>query len=335
MHRFVMLTFSLWLAVSLVAQTQNNPQPSADTQDDTLSITELKKELKLAKASGKEPDVLVKCSYKDQVCDPTILYVSGSVVSHIQVTDLPPGKVTVRVSGGEMTRNFESPFVEKKYDAAPDILTVAILRKRTQLLGNDELNPNKADQDPTIRFITFGRAPAISVQINPTGNPMKTISVPIRYQPWFVDMGGFLAFTAISDQELLTTSIGNDKSRVTKKRNKDSMTPLTGAVLNLHPANIPVLALQFGLATNSNRQPSYFAGVGWRLREFGARSLVTAAIGIAAVPTLRFPDVKVGDERANDDVALKGTTSYRYAPYASLTFGFTFGDPAPTTKSAQ
>lgn len=327
MRRFILLALPLWFALSLAAQ---NP-----------SVADLQKQLREAKASGKEPDVLVKCSYTDQVCDPAILYVSGSVISHIQVTDLPAGEVEIRVTSGEMSTDYLSPFVDKTYTTAPDLLTIAIQRKRQSSFGkevNEKLNADKSDQDPMIRFITFGRAPEVSIQISPRDpkeGKAKTISVPIRYQPWFVDMGGFLAFAAISDQELLTTSIGNDKSRVTKKRSKDSMTPVTGAVLNLHPANIPVLALQFGLATNSNRQPSYFAGAGWRLREFGARSLVTAAIGVAAIPTLRFPDVKVGDERPNDDVSLKGTTSYRYAPYASLTFGFTFGDTAPSTKSAQ
>jgi hypothetical protein len=334
MRRLFVLTLSLFFVLSLHAQPKNDTQQSTDN----ASIAELQKRLKLAQASGKEPDVLVKCSYDDQVCDPAILYVSGSVVSHIQITDLPAGEVVVRVTSGEMNGAYLSPFVDKTYATAPDLLTIAIQRKRQSSFGkdvNDLLNADKADQNPMIRFLTFGRAPTISIQISPKGVKTKTISVPIRYQPWFVDMGGFMAFAAISDQELLTTSVGNDRSKVTKKRNKDSMTPVTGAVLNLHPANIPVLALQFGLATNSNRQPSFFAGAGWRLREFGARSLVTAAIGVAAVPSLRFPDLKVGDERANGDVALKGTTSYRYAPYASLTFGFTFGDTTPANKSAQ
>ncbi len=334
-HAIVALSIALMTTVAVSATptsvaeapvVKDSGANSQEVQATDAHVKELEKEIKQANASGKEPDTSVACTLNDQVCSPATLYVNGYVVSTIDLTKLPVGKpLTVRISSGEPTKDGTVPFVEKSYTSAPDVVTVAVTRQR-----RSRYTPAKpaTDNNPTINFVTFGRSPAIKIQLSNDEIKTVTIRVQVVYQPWFVDTGGFMVFSTLADQELVTQASG-DKTLVLKKRRKDRMTPATGAVLNLHPANIPTLALQFGLATNNNRQPSYFLGAGWRLREIGAKALLTTAVGLAAVPALRFRDIKVGDSRPSDDQALKGTTAYSFGPYVSLSFGFSFGDSAP------
>jgi hypothetical protein len=166
----------------------------------------------------------------------------------------------------------------------------------------------------------------------------QTIMATLSYQRWFVDMGGFITFGSVSDQELVTEDAAPGMVRILKKRRKDKLVPGTGIVLNFHPANYPALATQFGIATSVDRAASYYLGLGYRLRELGPKTLATIALGIAATQVKRFPDVNPGEVRsATAPVVTQGSNKYAFGPYLSLSLGFSFGGadtpatPAPGT----
>ena len=192
----------------------------------------------------------------------------------------------------------------------------------------------RSDDDPVIGFVTFGGAEDLLIQLQINDEPIKTIKAGLNYQRWFVDMGGFITFGFVSDEELVTedaTPAGN--VRVLKKRHKDKIVPSTGIVLNFHPANYPALAAQFGIATSVDRAASYYLGFGYRLRELGPRTLATFTAGIAATQVKRFPDVSPGDIRSATAPAItQGSNRYAFGPYLSLSLGFSFGGiDKPTT----
>ena len=192
--------------------------------------------------------------------------------------------------------------------------------------------------DFAIDFVTQGRSEQLAVTFIGQDGGQHAIDTKIKYQRWFVDMGGFIVLNTTTDEELVTSAPVDGKISVLKKRNKDRLSPGTGTVLDFHPANYPRWAvLQFGLATSQDRQLSYYFGTGYRLLEIGSNALATFAVGLAAIPSLRFPDVKVKDTRLPDDPSLKGTTVYRFGPYISFSFGFRFGDvqPPPPNSTTQ
>jgi hypothetical protein len=308
----------------------------AATRDKAAQDAAFRKQVKEAIAAGKDTDVRVKCTADDQICTPTAIFFSKPEVSFVEIRNLEVGKpLTLRISAGELRRDdtiekADPIFIQRKYETAPDVVVVAlrkVARKAPAPKSGVVVVTN-----PVIDFGLLGRSPALLVQLQSGTDAPVTIQVDLRYQRWFADMGGFLVFNTVVDEELVTHTSGTSLV-VDKKREKDSFTPATGAVLNFYAGSYPVIGGQFGFATNNNRQPSYFLGGAYRLRELRANALLTIGGGVAAVPSLRFPDVKVGDARQSDDAVLKGTTSYRFGPYLSLSFGFSFGDTAPQAKT--
>jgi hypothetical protein len=189
-------------------------------------------------------------------------------------------------------------------------------------------------QSPGIGFISRGTAEWIYITVQADDDAPQTIAAGLSYQRWFVDMGGFITFGFVSDEELVTEDATPAGSvRVVKKRHKDKIVPGTGIVLNFHPANYPSIAAQFGIATRVDRAASYYLGFGYRLRQLGPNTLATFAAGISATQVKRFPDVSVGDIRSATSVAItQGSNRYAFGPYLSLSLGFSFGGvDKPTT----
>jgi len=189
--------------------------------------------------------------------------------------------------------------------------------------------------DFAIHFVTQGRSRLLAVVLVDKDGKEHAINTTIVYQHWFVDTGGFLTISNVTDEELVTTTASNGDVTVKKKRNKDRLTPGTGAVLDFHPANYPKwTVVQFGIATNQDRQVSYYLGSGYRLLEIGSNALATFAAGVSAVPSLRFPEASVNIVYPAADPALKGKAVYRFGAYLSFSFGFRFGDtPAAAAPS--
>ena len=285
----------------------------------------------------------ITCFAAAKSCTPPAVYFNKPGVSLVKIvpakigspldvlvtaTELGPARKPASVRG-DGTKDAQvgigQAYVQRHYTKAPDVIIIAIRK-----IGYREIVPDSAVTTATTPIIDFGlyaRAPELQVILTPADGDPVTLSVQLRYHRWHVDVGGFLVFNTVVDHELVTHSEG-DKVVVDKKRERDSLTPITGAAINIHPSASPTFGFQFGLATNGNRQPSYFAGGAYRLRGLGPKVVLTVAAGIGAVPTLRFRDVKVGDMRAPDDAALKGAVAYKLGPYLALTFGFSFGGEA-------
>jgi hypothetical protein len=196
--------------------------------------------------------------------------------------------------------------------------------------GLDEPEP-----DPEVPLFVRGRSEVLAVQFDFGGGDIKTVIVPIRYQRFWLDAGGFFVFSRHTDQSIQTETVSGsnpEKKRVTALNRQVSLDPNTGIVINVHPGNFPVLAVQFGIAANQGRLPSYFLGVGARARELGKRGLATIAVGVAMQQEDQFPLLQKGDELPADSARLQPTKKYGVTfPYISITLGFSFGGVSEKT----
>jgi hypothetical protein len=319
-------------------------EDSPATKKQIDALLEAMKNASAVNASEDEYIASITCVAVTGTCTPKAVFFNKPGVSFVKII-LPkagspldvlvtagergPAKAAAKTGNGD---TIAQAHVRRHYDKAPNVIMVA-LRK----IGYREVIPSSDSAtvvNPVIDFGLYAQADELQVFLTSGDDGVIALSVPLRYHRWHVQLGGFLAFNTVVDQELVTHAEGS-MVIVDKKRERDSLTPVTGAAVNIHPSASPTFGFQFGLATNSNRQPSYFAGGAYRLRGLGPQVVLTVAAGVAAIPTLRFRDVKVGDVRAADDAALKGAVAYRFGPYLGLTFGFTFGDGASAaTKPA-
>lgn len=321
--------------------------PRLIADDQQPSVKELQNRVdKLSQIAGKVPTTEIACAVTDLKCTPAEIYISAASVSRITITTgvtAPNHLLTVQVNAGEIsTDKSVGPIcVTKTFKSAPDKIVISIHKARamaptyaglsiSKLLGSENTKGEGCREqfgdDQNINFLTRGESPSLQIYLK-TDTEVKTIEVPIRYQRWFVDTGGILIFSTLNDQELIKKTDGG-KTTVTGTRKHDKLTPETGAVLDFYPANYPQWAFQFGLVSNGDRQPSYFIGSGYRLRELGSRALATVSAGFIARQTLRFPDLVTSPPPASngDDPAQKGISTYRLGGYIALSFGFKFGD---------
>lgn len=314
----------------------------------------------LSQIAGKVPTTEITCSVTDLKCTPAEIYISAASVSKITITTGVTAlhqKLTVQVSAGEIrdkpvgricvTKTFKGAPDAPDAPGAPDKVVISIHKARSmsptyanvpiaELLGSarneGEGCSEQFGDDQNINFLTRGESPSLTILIR-TSTEVKTIAVPIKYQRWFVDTGGILIFSTLNDQELIKKTDSGGKTTVTGTRKHDRLTPETGAVLDFYPANYPQWAFQFGLVSNGDRQPSYFIGTGYRVRELGAKALATVSAGLIARQTLRFPDLVTSPTQPvsnGDDPAQKGISTYRLGVYFALSFGFKFGDTEAT-----
>jgi hypothetical protein len=201
--------------------------------------------------------------------------------------------------------------------------------------GTSEIPP-----DPEIPLFVRGRSEVAVAQFDFGGGDIKTFIIPVRYQRFWLDAGGFFVFARHTDQSIDTETISGsspEKKKVLAIHREASTDPSTGIVINIHPGNYPVLALQFGISANQGRLPSYYLGVGARAREIGKRGLATIAVGLAMQQEAQFPFVEKGQEYLSDSSRLQPKQKYRFTfPYLSISLGFSFGGVSEKTdiKSA-
>jgi hypothetical protein len=302
----------------------------------------------------------VRCSYTGEFCKGDAIYVNADQISSVEITDLPPegGTMQVRVSAGEEFHHDTDlgcsalNFNYRDFRSAPDRIVVPITMRAGYLgIGSarwskliteaerqykvecgkngainfdDRYTPVFPD-DPSIPLVIRGKSSLLSIQIVHRDR-VKTISVPIRYQRFWMDAGGFFVFAKVKDEFLVKeTQADPTMTKVVSIKNNQSIRPATGIVVNVHPGNYPIYAFQFGLATAENRLPSYYLGFALRARELGRRSLASVGFGIALQQEDYFPFVKENDIRKLDDPMLTVTRKYGFQPYFSLAFGFSFG----------
>jgi hypothetical protein len=358
---------------------------------------------RLLATTADHPNLIVgTCKYTDLACSKPI-YINADQISTLSITDIPPGAVTVRVTGGEYFKCEALRFNVAKYSAAPDTMmfplhmkkgvlgvgggriavaeaeaaslygvdwcphTEQVIQKRSMfrdekedleygeiVLARERLRNNKdfntLAQVPDPRYITYkappiaalplflrGKSQVIEVQFDWQNGITKTFIVPVVYQRFWLDAGGFFVFARRTDQSLDLENLGGtpEKQRVRAIRSQTSIEPNTGIVINIHPGNFPALALQFGLAANQGRLPSYYLGLGVRAREIGKRGLATLGVGVAMQQEQQFPGALFLEDYESTSPVLKPTNKYGFTfPYVSLSLGFSFGGVSEKTNVA-
>lgn len=327
--------------------------PVADaTAPAPLTKEDIKQILNDAQIKSEDHPFRTDCTVPSYTCNPNSVFISAAAISTINIDGIPDSskRLTVRITAGETDANGESLFVKRIYkQPLPDHIQIAVHKSRgfRQTFGtyatatktplksfagalSDDSDTEERHQhysdDPAIGFVSRGISDVLSIELQLDNGPIKTIKVTLNYQRWFVDMGGFLTFSSVADEELATQDDAPGMVKILKKRHKSKLVPGTGLVLDFHPANYPSLAAQFGIATSVDRNASYYLGFGYRLRQLGSNTLATFAAGLAATQVKRFPDVKVGDIRSATSAAVtQGSSRYAFGPYLSLSLGFSFG----------
>jgi hypothetical protein len=163
----------------------------------------------------------------------------------------------------------------------------------------------------------------------------KPFTVPIRNQRWWLESGGFYAYSWARDEQLVTrnaTVDGVAKTQVVAQRPGDRVGPVTGVTFVFHPGDFPEYGWEFGSATNGGRT-HYYLGSTLRLIQFNDRALLTLGGGISHVSVTQYPDIALNDAKGNpiyyatDDPLLTGRTHYVNKPYISLGLGINLGGP--------
>ncbi len=181
-----------------------------------------------------------------------------------------------------------------------------------------------------------GKSEVVNVQFSFGDAEKKTFTVPIRYQRFWLDAGGFFVFARHVDEKLeFEDFTATQTTRTVRRILKDTSTdPVTGIVVNIHPGNTPILAVQFGIAANQGRLPSYYLGLGVRAREVGKRGLATLGVGVAMQQENRFNLVEPGNTLSSDSPRLQPANKYGFNPYLSISLGFSFGGVSEGTNVA-
>src|SRR5207247_1209004 len=84
-------------------------------------------------------------------------------------------------------------------------------RKIMQATGLEEPEP-----DPEVPLFVRGRSEVLAVQFDFGGGDIKTVIVPIQYQRFWLDAGGFFVFSRHTDQSIQTETVAG--SNPEKKR---------------------------------------------------------------------------------------------------------------------
>lgn len=202
--------------------------------------------------------------------------------------------------------------------------------KRAIITGN-----GRAVEVAAVPLVVTGRSQIVTIEFTSKDNLMhKTFVVPIRYQRYWLDAGGFFAFAQTKTEDLIKASGGTAGTvKVQQIRSLTDLNASTGIVVNIHPGNFPFIAYQFGIATQQQHLPSYYLGAGGRLREIGTRGLATFAAGIAAIQVDRFPGLRnfIAKDIDAGSPLLIPTRKYSFTPYFSISLGFSFGGVSEKT----
>lgn len=282
--------------------------------------------------TASHPDLIVgTCRYDDPNPCAAKIYVNADSHSTLTINNIPKGKVTVRVTAGEDFTCEALGYNIAIYENAPDTMTFPLILKRDiwEFFGvRESAHDARAmrvyhmaaceDDNPVDHRITRAKVPPIArlplylrgdsevltVQFDyADGVTRKTFQVPIYYQRFWLDAGGFFAFSRRTDQsidlEMIPAETGPparpEMQKVRAIRRDVSVDAATGIVINIHPGNYPYMAFQFGIAANQGKLPLYYGGIGARLREIGKRGLATLAVGVAMQQEQQFPNLQFGE----------------------------------------
>lgn len=357
-------------AAKKAAEAKKQAEAAATKKEKQQTIQNLEKVLEKAVMEDADVATWVRCDVgTEKKCNENDkLYVNASQSSILELVNVPKDTCLYVMSG---ERSGDSPRACFKHS---DRVFVAVHRKRkfrssyrckncssgqnlnwalnSDLTAVSRLRAKKdkdttvtaddyADDVPLIEYVTEGNSSRLVVHAvtkDPSNDPQKDVTnivdIPLAYQPWFVDSGGFLAFTTLVDKEITKRTQPDGTVKVENVRWSNRLTPNTGVAINFHPANYPAMGVQFALTTVEEKV-TYHLGGAYRLRSIGSKAIATVAAGLAVGQVNRFPDIKTGDLRLSTDAGLNPTKRWATGGYLSLSFGFTFGNGSGTTTETQ
>lgn len=291
---------------------------------------------------------IVRCQPNNE--DPKLncdggLSISGEESSTIVVSGAGKDPVNIRFNAGELDGQ-----VFSNCPTAGGTITIVVHKRRTLFPSYRERKETTANgrtktsrtnvyidrgtveaetSCANLRLILDGTNPVISFSVGE-----DSYTVPIRFQKWWVESGGFYAYSWARSEQLVTAkdSPKAGQTTVVFKRNGDRVGPSTGVTFIFHPADYPVIGWEFGTATGGDKSTSYYLGGTLRLIQFNDRSLVTVGAGISHVNITTYPGVKEGLSYASDDPILTGRVHYINRPYVSLGLGISFGGPSKPSQ---
>jgi hypothetical protein len=252
---------------------------------------------------------------------------------------LTPPQVAKLCSGEELTNEGTKPTTVEE-------LRTATSNTRGGVRTYGQLKPVEArrimirdtgaqiEELSSVPIIADGHSEQVKITFYADGEEPKTFVVPFRYQRFWADAGGAFLFPYINNERLLTEAQADGKVKVVDVKEESSVHPETGIIVNLHPGNHPVVALQFGLSTGGDDSAvSYYLGPALRLREVGRRGLATFSFGGVLTPTRTFPDIvtfnsakpELGGIYNANDAMLQGRSDYELQWFFGISLGFNFG----------
>jgi hypothetical protein len=211
-----------------------------------------------------------------------------------------------------------------------------------------------------LSILVSGGASQILVCVAPETLAPACGSIPVGYERWSVETGGFLAVSDLIDEELVTQP-AEDSSKVQVLRITDgsNYAQETGLWVSFVPRNYPGYGLGLGLVSDSDRPLSIYFGPSLRLRTFGHRGLASLNFGIALRSVDGFDGLRgclkrrdeascghgfalSGDEGDSNRVLTLSQTSplltaeeeYHTGLFAAIQLGFSFG-PIPGPPNGQ
>lgn len=180
----------------------------------------------------------------------------------------------------------------------------------------------------TLSVVLKGKSPVILVRVK-KGEEVASAFVPVAYQRWAIESGGFYAVSNVTDHELVTVPDeaieGQSQARVLRIANEDDQSQESGLFINFIPRNYQSFGFGLGFAVASDRAPTIFFGPTLRLRTLGERGLAAVWGGWNSRYAKRFPGVVVGDVLPAGSPLLDGDEEYKGGWFLGVQLGFSFG----------
>lgn len=182
-----------------------------------------------------------------------------------------------------------------------------------------------------LSLVVSSNVKAIRVTVT-AGRETRSAVIPVVYQLWTFETGGFYGFSNLTDQVLVMHTGSNTTLpvHVDAVRNSGQSSQESGIFVSMSPRNYPFLGIGFGVATSTDRSQSFFLGPSIRLLTFGDHGLASFSVAVADRQVRVFKGV-VGQDFATDSTSLKGNLESRVGYAILINLGFKFGSTSSDT----
>jgi hypothetical protein len=191
----------------------------------------------------------------------------------------------------------------------------------------------RRDNRRDLSLVVSSNVKAILLMVT-NGAETRSALIPVVYQLWAFETGGFYGFSNLADQTIVTHT-GTDTTHpvhVDHVRSGGQTSQESGIFVSMAPRNYPFLGIGFGIATNSDRSQSFFLGPSVRLIGFGDHGLASFSVAIADRQVRVFRGIE-GKDFAADSASLKGELVSKLGYALLINLGFKFGGTSNGTTS--